>query len=294
METLEKCPICEHGAAKDVLACTDYTVSNKEFQIVECEHCGFWFTNPRPNENEIGAYYKSEDYISHTNSKKGLFNNVYQMVRTITIRNKYLLINSITHGRSLLDYGCGTGEFLNYCKGHSMKVTGFEPDPDARKHGIETYELPLVDEPTLFATPDASFDVITMWHVLEHVHRLKETLTQLERMLRPDGAMVVAVPNHTSWDAKKYGRYWAAYDVPRHIYHFQPSDIKNLFAQYNMELVEALPMKFDSYYVSLLSEKYKKGNPVSAALSGLRSNLAASSKDHTWSSQIYILKKMGK
>ena len=274
-----------------MLVCTDYTVSKEEFQIQECNNCGFWFTNPRPAENEIGAYYKSEDYISHTNSKKGLFNNVYQMARSVTIRNKFNLVNSITHGKNLLDYGCGTGEFLNYCDNHGMTVTGFEPDPDARAVGKQSYQLNLLSEEDLFALPSSNFDVITLWHVLEHVHRLKETIGHLERMLRPDGALLVAVPNHTSLDAKLYGEHWAAYDVPRHIYHFQPNDIRHLFSQFNMEMVEALPMKLDSYYVSMLSERYKKGNVVRAMLNGLRSNLSASSEALTWSSQIYILKK---
>ncbi len=273
------------------MECTDYTVSNEQFKIQECDSCGFWYTNPRPNEQEVGAYYKSEDYISHSNSTKGLFNNAYQMVRNITIRNKFLLLNSLTHGKNLLDYGCGTGEFLNYCNNHGMTVTGFEPDPEAREHGIKTYQLNLVDEAKLFGHADNTFDAITLWHVLEHVHRLKDTLSQLHRMLRPDGTLVIAVPNHTSHDAIAYDKYWAAYDLPRHIYHFQPNDIRNLFAQYNMELVEALPMKYDSYYVSMLSEKYKKGSMVRGVLTGLRSNMKASSEALTWSSQIYILKK---
>ena len=291
METLAACPICETKGAQNVLVCTDYTVSKELFNIQECSNCGFWFTNPRPNETEIGAYYKSEEYISHTNSKKGLFNNVYQFVRGITIRSKFNLVNSITHGKNLLDYGCGTGEFLNYCDNHGMTVTGFEPDPAARAVGKQSYQLNLLSEEDLFALPSSNFDVITLWHVLEHVHRLKETIGHLERMLRPDGALLVAVPNHTSLDAKLYGEHWAAYDVPRHIYHFQPNDIRHLFSQFNMEMVEALPMKLDSYYVSMLSERYKKGNVVRAMLNGLRSNLSASSEALTWSSQIYILKK---
>jgi len=295
METLTHCPICETQNYRDVLVCKDYTVSKDDFHIQECQNCGFWFTNPRPTEEEIGAYYQSEEYISHSNTSKGLVNRIYQKVRSITVRNKFLLVSSLTAGKSILDYGCGTGEFLHYCKSHSMNTTGFEPDPGARKYAAETNKLNLILEDQLFTDRELKFDVITMWHVLEHVHRLKPTLKSLVSTLKKKGAFLIAVPNHTSTDALKYKEHWAAYDVPRHIYHFGPKDVENLMSEFDMELTEVLPMKYDAFYVSMLSEKYLngKGNLVKAFFSGLQSNMKASSKSHTWSSQIYIFRRKG-
>jgi predicted SAM-dependent methyltransferase len=128
-----------------------------------------------------------------------------------------------------------------------------------------------------------------MWHVLEHVYHLKRDIAELVRILKPDGSLIIAVPNMSSKDAKQYKEFWAAYDVPRHLYHFQKETIVNLMSQFNLSCKEILPMKFDSYYVSMLSEKYKNGKLVSGVLNGLKSNLDA--KSGGFSSQIYVFRK---
>lgn len=289
MNQKNNCPICNGTSFQDFLVCKDYTVSKEDFQIVSCGTCGFHFTNPVPEESKIGAYYQSEDYISHSSTNKGLINKIYLRVRKHTLKQKLKLISRLSKGKHLLDIGAGTGHFLNTCKSAGWNALGLEPDDGARKFAKENLGLDMQPTDDLKNLPDQSRDVITMWHVLEHVYHLNRDITEIVRVLKDDGVLIVAVPNMSSYDAKKYKEYWAAYDVPIHLYHFQPEDIKRLFAKFEMELVEMLPMKFDAYYVSMLSEKYKDGNIVKAFFTGLRSNMRA--KNGEYSSQIYVLRK---
>ena len=302
MEKITNCPVCSGNKFKPFISCADHTVSRETFQVVQCEACGFRFTNPRPSENEIGKYYESEEYISHSGTSRGVVNKIYGMVRNYTIGQKVKLINKqILSPKSqipnALDIGCGTGEFLNACKQNGWNVTGIEPSEVARKHAKEKFGIePLIPE-KLFEISEKKFNVITMWHVLEHVHQLHKTIEQINKLLTDDGSLIVAVPNCNSFDAKKYREHWAAWDLPRHIYHFTKKDIEKLFLRFGFKLQEVLPMKFDSYYVSLLSEKYKTGrsNLIAGFFSGLKSNLSVGGEPRLlsggYSSQIYTLKK---
>lgn len=293
MERIEKCPVCESGEFILFLNCKDYTVSRETFSIVECSSCHFKFTNPRPETNKLGEYYKSEDYISHSNTSKGFINATYQTVRKYTLLKKLQLISKFYKTGSLLDIGCGTGEFLNICQNAKWKVIGIEPDSNARKSAIEKYSLIVKPEEEISKLIDNSFDIITMWHVLEHVPRLNDRIEELRRLLKPNGVIIVAVPNCNSLDATIYKQEWAAYDVPRHLYHFTPADIERLFRKHGLKLVNTLPMIFDSFYVSMLSEKNRTGktNFLCSVWNGLRSNLNAIKTGKTYSSQIYIIKK---
>jgi 2-polyprenyl-3-methyl-5-hydroxy-6-metoxy-1,4-benzoquinol methylase len=230
MEKITNCPVCNAFDFSPFLTCTDHTVSKKEFNIVQCKSCGFKFTNPRPDASELGAYYKAEEYISHTDTKQGLMNRLYHLVRKYTLIKKLQLILKLSSGSGqkelkILDIGCGTGAFLDVCKKAGMNSIGIEPDSQARQLAIEKYGLDVRDENAFLTLENDSFDVITLWHVLEHVPLLNEILIKIKELVKPNGRVVIAVPNSSSIDAKYYGKFWAAYDVPRHLYHFNPNDI---------------------------------------------------------------------
>ncbi|MFD2529789.1 class I SAM-dependent methyltransferase [Polaribacter marinaquae] len=270
-----------------LLNCKDYTVSGDTFEVMQNQDYEMLVTSPVPADLE--NYYKSENYISHTDSKKSLFDKVYQKVKNHTLKQKLSLLNSFkTETKSVLDVGAGTGDFLKVCKNNSWETFGVEPSLDAKKIA-ETKGIFL--ESDLFEISNKKFDVITLWHVLEHVESLKKTIKTLKKLLKPNGRVVVAVPNYKSYDAKYYKEYWAAYDVPRHLWHFSQCSIHKLFSEVEMIVENTLPMKFDSYYVSLLSEKYKSGKskPLKASYVGFVSNFKARSTSE-YSSLIYVLK----
>ncbi|MEI7596332.1 MAG: methyltransferase domain-containing protein [Bacteroidota bacterium] len=292
MEYLSSCPICKSTMLKSHLTCKDYTVSQSEFTIVNCSSCGFTFTNPRPEPENLGVYYKSEEYVSHSNTKKGLIFKLYQLVRNYTLDNKVRLVKKWGNPKNLLDIGCGTGAFIDRCAKSKIEVVGIEPDESARNFAINNFSLNVFDESEIIKIADNSYDTITMWHVLEHVSDLEERVKQLKRILKPGGTLFVALPNMASYDAQVYGKFWAAYDVPRHLYHFKKGDVERLFNLVSMVVVKRLPMKFDSFYVSMLSEKYLSGkvNYFKAFYNGMKSNKYASKSDVNFSSVIYILK----
>ncbi len=311
MEILNSCPICKGQKFKPFLLCTDFTVSRETFQIVECESCNFHFTNPRPNEIEITRYYQSEDYISHTGTSKGLVNRIYLLVRKYTLAKKLqLVLEENFRGNSsklknldslaLMDYGCGTGEFLKTCKDAGIETTGIEPGEKAREFGINKYDLNILNPDKIKTIPSETFDIVTLWHVLEHIHQIEEFLNNLKRLLKKTGVAIIAVPNFISLDSKIYKENWAAFDVPRHLYHFSPKDMVNLMDGYDFKLEKTKPMIFDAFYVSMLSEKYKNsgigknnmvGNLISGFFSGLKSNVSAIKNENSYSSLIYFFKK---
>ena len=294
MENLFACPKCKDSNFEPFLQCIDYTVTKEKFNIVSCKQCGFKFTNPRPDINLIHKYYESENYISHSNTNSGVFNKIYHLIKKISIKNKIQTIEELKpKNKTLLDIGCGTGSFLGSIQTRGWKVIGIEPNGKARKAAIDDHSINVLDEIELINLPKNSFSVITMWHVMEHVHTIKQRIHEIYNLLESGGYAIIAVPNHTSWDAKHYGEYWAAYDVPRHLYHFSPQTIKELFNESNLKHLKSLPMKFDSYYVSLLSEKYKNSflQPLKALVIGWYSNLKATNNAEKYSSVIYIFQK---
>jgi len=293
MIVLSNCPVCNSVNFKPFLVCKDNTVSRETFNILECVSCGFKFTNPRPEEDKLGDYYKSEEYVSHSNTNKGLINSAYQMVRKYTLLKKLQLISKFYKTGKILDIGCGTGEFLKTFKDAKWQTLGIEPSPDVRKMAIENYSLDVRGEAEIKNLEASGFDVITMWHVLEHVPDLNDRIEDLKRLIKPNGLIVIAVPNCTSLDAKIYKENWAAYDVPRHLYHFSPKDIETVFKNHELKVFRILPMIFDSFYVSMLSEKYRTGksNTIRAVWNGFRSNFATLKTGKTYSSQIYLIRK---
>lgn len=279
---------------KPYLSCIDYTVSNKKFDLMYNTAFRMLETFPQPKGEELASYYESSDYISHTDAKKSIIDKVYQIVKKYALNNKLNLINSFkTSEKNLLDIGCGTGDFLVTCKNKGWNVVGVEPNNNAKD--LAESKINKQASSSIFSNLNElnskQFDVITLWHVLEHVPNLEDYILQLKLLLKPNGVLVVAVPNFKSYDAQHYKEYWAAFDVPRHLWHFSKYSIQKLFSKEQMQVDKILPMKFDSFYVSLLSEKYKtsKSNYLKAFYVGLNSNLKATATKE-YSSLIYIIK----
>ena len=295
LERLSKCPLCKSGLFLNHSEIVDYAVSNEAFILCKCSNCQLLFTNPRPSQENIGPYYNFPEYYSHEDKAKSLTQWIYQKVRNYSISKKVEAISLLKESGSILDYGCGTGEFLNAAKSKGWKVAGVEPNEKARAQAnlkLKSKIKASVEE----LQKNARYDVITLYHVLEHVHELRKTSKKIINHLKSNGYLVIAVPNHDSWDGKNYGKYWAGWDVPRHLYHFTTESMESFRDEFGLELKEVRPMKFDSFYVSLLSEGYldKASTLISryskAVANGLKSNRAAKSPGQ-FSSNIFVFQK---
>lgn len=283
------CPLCCCEEYNKEIECVDYTVSKRVFQIVSCKKCGFFQTYPFPSESEISLYYQSQEYISHSDKKSSIFDLIYHLVRKYTLIQKLNLIkNYVSHG-TILDYGCGTGYFLETCKKNNFTTYGVEVNDTARQLAKNKNLNVLKDFNEL---KNLKFDIITLWHVLEHLYNPDHYIKDFYNLLNNNGYLILAVPNKNSYDAQFYQEYWAGYDVPRHLFHFRKKDILMLTrGKYN--LVDIQPMFFDAFYVSMLSEKYKNSNLffLKGFIRGLISNIKAI-KNQEYSSLIYVLQKI--
>lgn len=294
MDYLAACPLCQETRLSHYTSCKDYTVSHETFDLQQCAACGFVFTNPRPPDEQLPAYYQSDAYISHSNTSRQLLDKVYKIARSFTLKWKYELIikYSLEKPLSLLDYGCGTGAFLQQCRVKGLKIAGVEPAANARAQAQTLTETPISES---LEEIKEMFSVITLWHVLEHVTNLHQTIERLASHLHQNGTMFIAVPNLTSADAQYYKTNWAAFDVPRHLWHFSKDTMRKLLAAHNLKVHHILPMQLDSYYVSLLSERYQNqkqglGIFASALIQGWKSNNKAKTSGE-YSSLIYIVRK---
>ncbi len=290
-ENLNNCPVCNNISFVPFLSVKDHFLSQETFMICSCTSCGFRFINPRPGQAEIGKYYQSTEYISHNAAGFSLINSLYKIARYFAIRTKYQLILRTSSGKKLLDIGCGTGELLRYCGDHGFEVSGVEPTEPARKFAIEQNRIDVKESLQELVKGGVRHNCITLWHVLEHIHNLNETLVQIKELLDKNGSLILALPNCESDDAQRYKEYWAAYDVPRHLYHFTKGTLEKIADKHGFVVTETIPQKLDSYYVSILSEKYKRGstNYISAFFSGWRSNRQAKKTGSGHSSLIFLL-----
>jgi 2-polyprenyl-3-methyl-5-hydroxy-6-metoxy-1,4-benzoquinol methylase len=293
-ERLEKCPVCGKTEFRNKLVVEDKSVSKESFAIQQCVACTFQFTNPRPDADHIGRYYESDEYVSHNSAATGLINQAYKMARFFTMRRKVGLLNRLVPGKGrLFDYGCGTGHFLAAAQANGWQVAGVEPNAKAREEATQRVGQPI-GSGKLTDVELESCDAITLWHVLEHVHTLNDTLNQLVSRLRPDGVLLIAVPNVDSLDAQHYRQDWAAYDVPRHLYHFSARTMAQLLKKHKLTVLETLPMALDAYYVSMLSEKHRAergGGMLSVLKAGYKSNQYAEQHEGQYSSLIYVAAK---
>ena len=277
---------------KVLLKVKDYSVSGEIFQLIENKEYGFLETIPKPAAQDLPNYYESEDYISHTDAKRNLFEKVYHVVRKISLKKKLKLINSChAESKTLLDVGCGTGDFIQVAQQNNWQVTGIEPNEQARSIANKKNKDSVFDVDKLLKLQPKSFDVITLWHVLEHLPNLEDDIAIFKKLLKPSGTLIIAVPNYKSYDAQYYKEFWAAYDVPRHLWHFNKASMSKLVNKVSLELVKIKPMYFDAFYVSLLSEKYKHGKMkfFNAIRVATLSNLF-SIKTKQVSSLIYVIK----
>ena len=258
---------------------TDYSVSKEIFHLKYNEKYQLYKTEPIPEK--LGIYYQSEEYISHTDSKKTFIEKIYQYVKKYMLQKKINLIHKyIKNKGKILDIGAGTGDFLKIAQENGWKITGIEPERKARNRAGEKGVSLEENQEKI----NDKYDVITMWHVLEHIPDLENQIIFLKNHLTDNGILVIAVPNYKSKDAQIYKQFWAAFDVPRHI--------QLIFEEKGFKLIETKHMPFDAFYVSLLSEKYKTGKVsyFKGFFNGLRSNLSAI-RTGEYSSLIYILKK---
>ncbi len=293
---INNCPFCKSENTKQYLKLKDYFLTQEDFGIYECADCKLLFTTPRPGKSEIGRYYKSENYLSHNEHRKGFIPWLYKHVKKVNMKNKFDIAFADDYvGRDkvrLLDYGCGVGDFLSYAKRHGCFVYGCDTSEDARRFAAEKLKAEIYDPSELSTLPDWRFDVITLWHVLEHVHDIGELVNEFHRILADNGRLVIAVPNYKSYDAAHYKDKWAAYDVPRHLNHFHKESLINIFRD-KFKLVKIKPLKWDAFYISMMSEKYSdnRNSFIKGLFYGRKSNKKAK-KTKEYSSLVYVFSKI--
>ena len=308
--TINNCPICNSSDIVYAFDAIDHFSTKETFPICDCSNCGFRFTNNFPSDDTIGRYYDSPEYISHSDSKKGVINLLYHFFRKqmlkkkVNLISKYVLESEHSQGVQsvgnirLLDIGSGTGYFLNAAKDRGYQVAGIEKDSKAREYAITSFGIDVKDEQSLWAIENESFDVVTLWHVLEHIENLNKVVEKIKSILKPDGVLIIALPNHNSFDAKKYDGYWAAYDVPRHLWHFTPQSVKKQLNKHQFEIIKQKTMPLDAFYISMLSEKYRGSSAITqylgAIIVGTVGFLRSLSDINQSSSVIYIAKKAKK
>ena len=288
----KKCPWCNSEKAHKHLELKDYFLTQEAFEIWVCEDCGLLYTSPRPVPEKIGEYYKSEAYYSHQENKIGLIPRIYESVKKVNLKHKVnLAIGELEKGK-LLDIGCGVGDFLQQIESKGWQCTGIEPSEDAAKIAKNRIQATIYKPEEIGNLQDETYDVITMWHVLEHVDDLRTEVEHLFRLLKKGGRLVIALPNYKSYDATYYQDKWAAYDVPRHLNHFDKQTIVNIFNTKGLKIKNIEKLPWDAYYISFMSEKYKQnGLPlVRGLIRGLISNSKAR-KSGEWSSLVYVFEK---
>lgn len=295
--TIKACPLCGGTHLERALTCVDHYASGEVFHLCRCRKCGFLFTQDFPVEAEIGRYYETPDYISHSDTRKGAMNSVYHRVRSYMLGRKARLVARGAHRKEgrLLDLGTGTGYFADTMRRRGWQVEAVEKSAQARAFAKRHFDLDVKPPTALGDFAPGSFDVITLWHVMEHLEPLNETWETLHSLLTEKGVLIVAVPNCSSFDAKKYGAFWAAYDVPRHLWHFTPDTIRQFGSKHGFVMVERHPMPFDAFYVSMLTEKHmgRSCTFLRGMLTGTLAWFSALVRKERSSSMIYVFRKKG-
>jgi 2-polyprenyl-3-methyl-5-hydroxy-6-metoxy-1,4-benzoquinol methylase len=274
----KQCPLCGGERLRDLWSCQDRLTHRGTFTVCCCDACGFRFTNPYPSQDDIGVFYESDDYVPVSNTTKGLINKGYHVARRVMLRAKRAMVTRLTGRGSgrLLDIGCGTGEFAGVMKEAGWQVQGVEPYAAARESAQARFGVPVVDVPQQASLSDRSYDLITLWHVLEHAHDVNRSFRELDRLLAPGGTVLIGVPNYTCYDAGVYRDKWAAYDTPRHLFHFAPDTMRRLAAKHGFAVVALKPLLFDPLYIPLLTEKEREDRSWLRGLCVAAASLAVS------------------
>ena len=288
----DKCPWCGSDNAQLHLELKDLFLTQEPFKILECKDCGLLYTSPRPNKEEIGKYYKSDEYYSHQENKEGFIPKVYEKVKSVNLRSKYKMATEGLATGKILDIGCGVGDFLHTMEQQGWECTGVEPSEDAKAIAKKRIKAQLLSSEEQEHLQEGSFDVITMWHVLEHVDALRWQIQQLYRLCKPGGRIVIALPNYKSYDGQYYKAEWAAYDVPRHLNHFNKETLIRCFEENQMKHIRTEKLVWDAYYISYMSEKYRNHSCplLRGAIQGWISNCKAR-KTGEWSSLVYVFER---
>ena len=288
----DKCPWCGSENAQLHIELKDLFLTQEPFKILECKDCGLLYTTPRPNKDEIGKYYKSDEYYSHQENKEGFIPKVYEKVKSINLKNKYTIATEKTRKGKILDIGCGVGDFLHTMEQHGWEGTGVEPSEEAKAIAKKRIKAQLFSSEEQENLTEGSFDVITMWHVLEHVDALRWQIQQLYRLCKPGGRIIIALPNYKSYDGQYYKAAWAAYDVPRHLNHFNEETIIKIFEESHLKHIKTEKLHWDAYYISYMSEKYLHHSLplLRGAIKGMISNCKAR-KSGEWSSLVYVFER---
>ena len=288
----KNCPWCDSEKTQMHLWVKDLFLTNEAFEIHECLKCGLLFTEPRPKPEEIGKYYQSEEYYSHQENTSGFIPRIYETVKGFNLKKKYKMATKGLSKGKMLEIGCGAGDFLKTMEDRGWICTGIEPSEHAKEIARKKVKAELLNTQDINQLKSERYDLITMWHVLEHVDNLKEEVQQLQRLLKKGGRLVLALPNFKSADAQYYKEFWAAYDVPRHLNHFCRESINNIFKTSELNLIKTDKLAWDAYYISYMSEKYKNHSlPLFKGVwRGLVSNCKAR-KSGEWSSLVYVLER---
>ena len=293
---MEKCPICGHNEFEKVYDLDDYKITQETFSLQKCTHCTLIYTVDPPLGDNIGRYYESDDYLEHSNRKNDLFSRMYGWGRDLMFGYKYGILKKLGSEKKILDIGAGSGYFLNFMRGKGYSVTGIEMSERARNHAKEVHNLDIhPDEMFHNKAFKEKFDIISLWHVMEHLYDLNQVVKRFDELLNPNGHLVIALPNYNALEVEIYKKYWNGWDVPRHLWHFSPQSLKHLMNNHGFEIERMKMMPLDPLFNTLLTNKYRQGNAVMNVLRmctvGVMSLISGLFNVEKASSIIYVIKR---
>ena len=294
-QDFNSCPLCGAYGQTPYADCTDFTVSRESYILMRCPECGMVYTSNPPKECDTSKYDKLDLKLKLGDSPAGLIHKLYYYIRLRMLSRKAHIVESQSYrtGGSLLNYGAKTGYFSHKMERRGWKVTSIEKYHEERLFSLEMFHHRMFDVPEMDRLHPETFDVITLWHVFEHCYDPNGLLDKFYKLLRPTGILIMACPNIRSTDAMHYGPYWAAYDVPRHLWHFNTTSLSELAHKHGFTLMHRERMPFDCFYISILSEKHKRHKMafLRGILYGFHCWLVSLAHPDSSSSMVYVFRK---